>query len=479
MEPTDYRLVAPGQYDPVSHFYPRVPNAQLHPLVQFFLSLGNERIAMRYCHLHPEVSPAAVRKIFASTPRYLRWAGADLFHVTDDKGRRRFVVIETNSSPSGQKSMPMLDPYDEQAGYKKLLERTFIPMLKRRALPPGDLAVLWDKNWMEVSGYAAVLADLTGENVHLVEVRDVEDPAIRCDESGVLHARTPSGWVPLRAAFRYVTQRPWNRIPPLTRTATLNPVIACLAGGRNKSLAAIAYDVYNARLTGTGLRLRAPETLPNVSLPELPLLVDRMGGVAVVKVPYANAGQGVYTVTDSADLDAILDEEHRYERFLVQGLIGNVGWSSITKEGRLYHVGTVPSSKQNLYVADLRFMVGAGPEGFYPLALYSRRARKPLADSLVDCPHTPWEMLGTNLSVKKDDGSFTTEPDRLMLVDSRDFNHLGIGLDDLVEAYVQTLLAVLAIDDMAERLVTQKLRFRRKLFSSLVDDAVLLEEILP
>jgi hypothetical protein len=41
-------------------------------------------------------------------------------------------------------------------------------------------------------------------------------------------------WTPVRAALRYVTQKPWNRIPALTRTFMFNPVIACLAGGRNK-----------------------------------------------------------------------------------------------------------------------------------------------------------------------------------------------------------------------------------------------------
>ncbi len=41
-------------------------------------------------------------------------------------------------------------------------------------------------------------------------------------------------WAPVRACLRYVTQRPWNRIPPITRTLIFNPVLACLAGGRNK-----------------------------------------------------------------------------------------------------------------------------------------------------------------------------------------------------------------------------------------------------
>ena len=465
-----------GDYHMEQHFYPRVPNAQLHPLVRFFLQLGNSRILARYCHLHPEVDEAVLTEAFTARPKYFRWSGADLFHVTDDRGRRRFVVIETNSSPSGQKSMPLVDPYAEQGGYRTLMERTFVPMLQRRGLPKGGLAVLWDKNWMEVSGYAAVLAELTGEAVHLVHVPD--DPAvqtIRFDD-GVLHVQDDGEWIPIRAAFRYVTQRPWNRIPPLTKTAMLNPVVACLAGGRNKSLASIAYDLYNTELSGSGLAVRVPETLPNVSLEELPLHIDRMGGIAIVKVPYSNAGQGVDPVVCPEDLDRLMKASHHYERFLVQGLIGNVGWSSLTRDGRLFHVGTLPSRKGGMFVADLRFMVGVGTDGYYPLALYSRRAPAPLARNLQDTEHTAWEMLGTNLS-KKTDGGFTTEPERLMLMDSRDFNTLGIGLDDLVEAYVQTVLATNAIDRMAQRLVTQKGRFRKRLFASLVADASLMEEL--
>jgi len=475
MDPTPYRLVQPGEYELQNHFYPRVPNAQLHPLVRFFLQLGNARILARYCHLHPEVDPVALERVFATPPRYFRWAGSDLFHVTDERGQRRFVVIETNSSPSGQKSMPLLDPYMEDGGYRMLVERTFVPLMKRRKLPRGDLAVLWDKNWKEVSGYAAVIADVVGEPVHLVQVTDGSD-AVRFDD-GVLHVEVDGVWTPIRAAFRYVTQRPWTRLPPLTRTAMLNPVIACLAGGRNKSLAATAYDLYNAELASTGLAIRVPETFPNVGLPELPMHVERMGGIAIVKVPYANAGQGVEPIVDADDLQRWMETDHHYDRFLVQGLIGNTGWSSRTRDGKLFHVGTLPTKNGRMFVADLRFMIGAGPEGFYPLALYARRAPAPLARELKDSPHTAWEMLGTNLSKKRADGSFTTEPDRLMLMDSRDFNQLGIGLDDLVEAYVQTALATTAIDKMAQRLVTQKQRFRKRLFRSLVADDTLMEEL--
>lgn len=105
--------------------------------------------------------------------RYFQWGGADLFSTTTDRGQKRFVVVETNSCPSGQKSMPLPNEDLEQAGYRTLLEKSVMPALRSNTfnghpLPEGKLAVLYDKNKMEASGYAATLADLTGESVYLV-----------------------------------------------------------------------------------------------------------------------------------------------------------------------------------------------------------------------------------------------------------------------------------------------------------------------
>jgi len=201
-----------------------------------------------------------------------------------------------------------------------------------------------------------------------------------------------------------------------------------------------------------------------------------MGGVAVAKNPYSNAGQGVYTPLSDQELQDFMALEHRYDRFIVQALVGNVGWSSKGAGGRLYHVGTVPDRRGKLYASDLRFMVGSGPDGFLPLALYARRARHPLTEA-APVGNASWGMLGTNLSKKLDGGTFTTEPERLMLMDSRDFNDLGIGLDDLTEGYLQTVLAVTAIDRMAERLLTRKGVFRRRLFRDLNPDPAFLAEV--
>lgn len=469
-------LIPPQSFESERHFYPRVPNARLHPTVRAFLAMGNERLALRYQHLHPEVSHDGIRDLLGYRARWFRWIGGDLLLVADDSGRRHSVVVETNSCPSGQKSMPLRDEHDDHGGYRTLLEQAFLPALRSRRLPSGSLAVLCDKNPMETKGYAATLAEVTGEPVLWVHLPDVDWEAVIEFRDGVLHVHHGGAWVPVRAAFRYVTNRPWAKIPVSTRTFIFNPVIACLAGGRNKLVASKAYDLFNSQQESTGLHVDTPETIWDVSLPEVPLWVGRMGGIAVVKDPYSNAGQGVWTITTPAELDAFMAAPHPYDRFIVQALIGNHNWTSRGVGTPLYHVGMVPNLRGKIYVADLRCMIGNGPDGYFPVAFYARRARAPLSTHLSD-EFSSWDMLGTNLSVKREDGSWTTEPERLLLADERDFNKLGIGPDDLAEVYVQTCMAALAIDQMCGKLLNTKGHFRKRLFASLVPDPSLLAEI--
>lgn len=470
-------LVPPGSFEPRNHFYARVLNAQIHPLVSFFLRMSNRRIVNRYCHLNPRVDPQALEEVLSYSPKHFQWAGADLFCTTTAAGNRRLVVVETNSCPSGNKSMPIPSDDDEQAGYRKLIETAFLPLISKRKATSGDLAVLFDKNHMEASGYAAVIADLTGEDVFLTPFPDaIDDPPARFTD-GLLEIRDAQGrWRPIRAAFRYVTQKPWNRIPVRTRTRILNPVVTCLSGGRNKLVAMKAYELYNAELEASGLQIRTPQTIGDVAKGEVPLWVRRFGGHAVVKIPYSNAGQGVYTIVNERELDRFMDMDHPYDRFVVQSLIGNYVWSSVERAGRFYHVGTIPDRHGHIYVADLRVMVCGGATGFRPLAVYARRSRKPLP-AVLEEGESSWEVLGTNLSERQPDGSWAASTDRLLLMDRRDFNTIGIGTDDLIEAYIQSVLAAIAIDKMTAMLLTRKGGLRRGLFRSLDDDDALFEEI--
>ena len=471
--------IAPASFEAHQHWYPKALNATIHPLVNFFLSLDSERIIKRYCHLRPQVEAEVLRELLNKPTRHFLWAGADLINVTSTKGGRRPVVIENNSCPSGQKSMPLRDDLEEQGGYRLLMERTFKPYLKRRRTTvKGALAVVYDKNPMEASGYAESMADVFGEEVYYVPFYyNDPEPPVRFVE-GVMEVRDEQGqWQPIRAAFRYLTQKPWNRLPVHTRTIIFNPIIACLAGGRNKMVAAKAYDFFNGKYRNAGLQIHTPKTIWDVHKAEIPLWVRKMGGQAVVKVPYSNAGQGVYTIVNEEELDRFMAEEHTYNRFIVQSLIGNANWSSMTEDGKLYHVGTIPNSKGNTFVADLRMMLSSTEQGLRPLSVYARRAQAPLVDDL-EASSDSWDMLGTNLSIKEGDNAWTSDTNRLLLMDRRDFNKLGLGLDDLIEAYIQTVLSTLAIDEMASDLLSSKGTLRKTLFKSLNNDAVLLAELV-
>lgn len=472
-------IIEKGHFEPDQHWYDKALNATIHPMVHFFLNLSSHRIIQRYCHLNPKVKYKDLETILSQETRYFKWSGADLINVTTANGKRQMVVIENNSCPSGQKSMPLLNENQEMGGYKTLMEKTFLPALKKRkrTMPEGNLAVIYDKNPMEASAYAHVLAELTNEKVFYAPFYTTDkNPAVKFT-NGVMQVRTEDNkWHPIRACFRYLTQKPWNRLPLHSKTYIFNPIIACIAGGRNKMIAAKAYDYYNADLQASKLKIHTPETIWDVHKQEIPFIVKRMGGQAVIKVPYSNAGQGVFTIVSEHELEEFMAENFSYERYIVQSLIGNYNWSSEGRQGKLFHVGMIPDKRGDTYVADLRVMVSSTSEGIRPICVYGRKAERPLLDK-IDESSDSWEMLGTNLSVKKDENVWGSDTSRLMLMDRRDFNKLGLSLDDLIEAYIQTVLSTIAIDRMCENLYTTKGKFRERLFRSLNNDKSLVEEL--
>lgn len=467
-------IITPDNFEQEDHFYPKALNSQLHSMVSHFFNLDHERIINRYIHLNPQVDEAALRDILKYQSKHFFWGGADLFYVTTERGNRKMVVLETNSCPSGQKSMPPRTDADEYRGYRYLIENSFIPQMKKKRLPKGALAVIYDKNYMEVTGYAQTISDLTGEKVYLIPHFNNENQYISFD-NGVMILSLENESIPIRAAFRYVTQKPWNRIPVTTKTFIYNSTLVCLSGGRNKLLANKSYEIFNTELMNSGLKISSPETIKDVSKVEVPLWFKKFGGKAVIKNPYSNAGQGVYTVTSEQELEEFMQLEQNYDQFIVQSLIGHYDWSSNSSEGKFFHIGTVPNKKGNIYIADLRVMIYSSPKGFYPVAIYARRARSPLKSIIQG---SSWEVLGTNLSVKQGENEWSSDTSRLMLMDKKDFNSLGIGMDDLIEAYIQTVLSVIAIDKMSQTLVNKKGQFRFKLFKSLDNDKSLLDEIL-
>ena len=124
----------------------------------------------------------------------------------------------------------------------------------------------------------------------------------------------------------------------------------------------------------------------DLTLNEIPLWVKRFGGHAVIKMPYSNAGQGVYTITNEGELEEFMNAEHHYNNFIVQSLVGNYEWSTRGTDGKFYHVGTVPNKRKEIYASDLRMMIVTTEGGYKPVAMYARRARCPLNRKMEECP---------------------------------------------------------------------------------------------
>lgn len=449
-------LVEPGDFEPTDHWYPRALNSNIHPLVAYFLNLSKDQMIERYCRVHPKAEPESLKQILSYQPTYFRWAGTDLMHVTNNQGQRKLTVIETNSCPSGQKSMPLLEMNVEQGGYRRLIEITFKPMVEKHR-EEGVLAVVYDKNPMENIGYAATVADVMDEHVFLVQYK-VQDgvPNVKFEDNKMFILIEGKGWICVRAAFRYVTQKPWSLIPPHSRTLLLNPIEACLAGGRNKEVASKAYRKFNGLYAEKGLEIFTPETYTNVRLDQLTEYYRELGGCMVVKVPDSNAGQGVMTITNDKELaDAIGNfKALNVDNFLVQQLIHSTSSDHFNSERVWYHVGTIPDKKGRSYAFDLRMMMHATEEGLRPLAAYSRRARQPLNQPLPE-GMSSWEIFGTNLSIKSEDG-WTYDDARLLLFDVRNFGNLGLGIDELLKGFIQSCMAVYAIDQQAIEMFSTK-----------------------
>ena len=85
----------------------------------------------------------------------------------------------------------------------------------------------------------------------------------------------------------------------------------------------------------------------------------------------------------------------------------------------------------------------------------------------------------TNLSEKISENNWNTHSERLIILDEENFSILGITLDELIDSYIQTILASIAIDKMAIKLWNNDSNeFNKVLFLKLNNDNSFMEEII-
>ncbi|CAG8452907.1 7494_t:CDS:2 [Scutellospora calospora] len=450
------KKVYQGDYKPELCLVPKALNAIIHPTVVSFFDLGNDRIINRYSNLNPQVDVNILRQCLEYESKFYKWAASDFFNVVDSNGKRQMILVESGSCPAGQTSMPLLNMDKKRSGYRLVIQTALKRALKDADPSLGGLAVVYDEESGEIPvepiGYAAAISEETNEHIWLVKFLDdtrYEQPVKW--ENQVMYIRDQDGaWHSIRACFIYMAQKPWSYFPLKSKTIVVNNVISCLAGGQNKIMATKSYELFNNELSGSGLSIRFPETVCNVNKREALSYIEKMGGHAVIKAPYGTAGKGIYIITNSDELKEFLDDKHQhYEKFLVQSLVENASWFPVLQPEKYYHIGTMPNCSKQTFVYDLRMMVSSDETGFHPVLVVSRRARKPLPTHLSNnSNYTLWEIFGTNVSVKTD-SEWVEESDRVIMMDQKGFEILGLGIDDLIDAYVQTVLSVIAIDKMS------------------------------
>jgi len=403
------------------------------------------------------------------------------------------IIVENNSCGAGQKSMPSKND-DLYSGYRTVAENFLAIARKHTHSSVGGLAVIYDKNEIEAHGNACMLSEVSKEPVWFVEYSRADpDPPVKWVDNVMQVRDQESIWHPIRAAFKYVTQKPWLRIPLKSRTLIVNSILGCLCGGRNKVMGFRAYADFNTELltSKSGLQIELLETIVNVKLSEIKTILANMGGRGVIKVPYLSGGRGVHTIATDEDMKSFFDSQQsqQYEHYVVQALVEPLAWKSSTSTSagvgertKNYHVGTGPDESNNSYVNDIRMLVCAGEKGFQPITMFSRRARIPIAPletySSVPGMSSSWEMLGTNLTSKSDHFFMkTTEADRLLVFDTENFSNVNLSMDDLVNGYVQSVLSVIAIDKLCRRLIKPDGEFNKEYFAELNPDSTLLEEL--
>ena len=85
--------IKPHSFEFQNHWYEKVLNATIHPIVKHFLNMSQDQIVTRYCHLNPKAKKEKLKELLNYHPKYFIWSGADLINVTSNSGKRQMVVI--------------------------------------------------------------------------------------------------------------------------------------------------------------------------------------------------------------------------------------------------------------------------------------------------------------------------------------------------------------------------------------------------
>mmetsp|Transcript_27009 Transcript_27009/g.23898 ORF Transcript_27009/g.23898 Transcript_27009/m.23898 type:complete len:188 (+) Transcript_27009:1002-1565(+) len=165
-------------------------------------------------------------------------------------------------------------------------------------------------------------------------------------------------------------------------------------------------------------------------------------------------------------------EQEKFQKKLVDTLSKNKD----IPESTLFWKGTTRDEKGKYSAYDLRVIVCNTSQGFKPLGFLCRTCSSSLAEVPKSQDHFR-DQIVTNISKLQDDGEFRYELERYILFTKDSIKKVGLSTQDFVEAYFQAVFAHVAIEKMAQKLITKE-RFNIDLFRELCPDETLLKEVL-
>jgi hypothetical protein len=431
-------------------------------LLTTFLNMSNKEIADNYSK-RKLIDKLNIMNLLDYKPKYFFNAGSDLMKVTQNN-ETKMLVIEVNSVATGSMCFPTRD-VDHYNQYEYIIENSFIPLVKDIPTEIGVLAMLNDATYLEAHTYSAVISRLMNESVYLINLADDRHYNNYFRFNDYLEVNINSVWTKIRACYKYVQTKPWLKLPVQSKTFIYNSLLGCLAGGRNKAIASLAYNNLNDELSSQGLKINHPATFINLTKEGvLKQYQERCFGVA--KGLYGNGGHDIFFLTSEKDIDYFKEHSTDFTKYIFQDLVGLKSWFKTNCDGRYFHVGTIWPDRK---VFDLRMCVAYTKNGFRPSAMVARTTKEVLNDNYDEISSFK-NVLLTNV------GDELGHTNQIVILDDFGFKRLGIGIDDLIDGFIQTVLASVAIDKMACKLMEQG-TFNFDLFFQLNNDCVLYDEL--
>lgn len=410
-------------------------------LLKQFTQLNQDDIIRLYCENHDNTDPKQIKDFLNYKPEVFLWSGIDFMKVKH-KNKDTVAIIELNSPPSGSCFYPAIDSTHDAD--LKLME-AFAENIANINKEDGVLAILFQNFPMEKEILAIHLSNITNEEVYLVNLRQREVDQNYCISNEYIEIFDGKSWLNIRAAFLIIPDDIYLCLPFQTKTFLSNSALSFIAGGINKNTAASAFNKMNQDLPDY-LQIKYPFTTNNLTKEECINLTNERDGIGVAKGAYGYGGKEVFFLLSEENKKEFIDSNVASKSFVYQDLIGFPHWFSFERDERVYQIGT----KDN-FVCDFRFIIAyTVTEGFKFISMFSRKSMKSFDCAFEDVIRCPKEVLTTNLTSLPDVYTETCyyHP-KILQMNDENVDLTNLTLNDLVEFYVQAVLATIACDKNA------------------------------